>query len=305
MGHRFGVVAMAQPAVLGDLRLPVALGAGCGHDAVESAHGRGRREAELAVVIHGRVQRMAFDAGSQSEMGAMCKTGLGFGGSRRIGPRGGLCRSLQDVAFRASAWLRLHVAGGFLAIALFWLHARSLWPTGAHRQALAGAFYLLSASGIVGWLLQRTYPRQLADTGLEIIYEHIPAEIARLRNAADQLVLDTTRDAGNDTLARHYMETLHWFFRRPRFFVNHAFFGGKHARAWVRQQCGVVRPYLGAVDRERLERLAALAEEKLQIDFHHAAQSIMKRWLLVHLPLAAVTTILVVWHVLLVHAYGR
>ena len=206
---------------------------------------------------------------------------------------------------RASAWLRLHVAGGFLAIALFWLHTRSLWPTGAHRQALAGAFYLLSASGIVGWLLQRTYPRQLADTGLEIIYEHIPAEIARLRNAADQLVLDTTRDAGNDTLTRHYMETLHWFFRRPRFFVNHAFFGGKHARAWVRQQCGVVRPYLGAVERERLERLAALAEEKLQIDFHHAAQSIMKRWLLVHLPLAAVTTILVVWHVLLVHAYGR
>lgn len=206
---------------------------------------------------------------------------------------------------RASTWLRLHVAGGFLALALFWLHTRSLWPTGIHRQALAGAFYLLSFSGLVGWLLQRTYPRQLADTGREIIYERIPAEIARLRDAADQLVLDATRDSGSDTLARHYMETLHWFFRRPRFFTNHAFFGGKHARAWVRQQCDVVRPYLGAAERERLDRLVELAEEKILVDFHHAAQSLMKRWLLLHLPLAAAASILVVWHVLMVHLYSR
>src|SRR5205807_65428 len=30
----------------------------------------------------------------------------------------------------ASTWLRWHVTGGFLTLALFWLHTRTLWPTG-------------------------------------------------------------------------------------------------------------------------------------------------------------------------------
>ena len=206
---------------------------------------------------------------------------------------------------RAAVWLRLHVVGGFVALGLFWLHTGSLWPTGLHRQLLAAAFYLLSLSGLVGWLLQKTYPRQLADCGVEIIYERIPAEIARLRQAAEDTVLAATRESGGDTLGRHYPETLHWFFQRPRFFVSHAFFGGKRARAWLHQQCSVVRPYFSAAEQVHLDHLAALGEEKTRIDFHYAAQSLMKRWLLLHLPLAAVTALLALWHVLLVHSYGR
>jgi hypothetical protein len=206
---------------------------------------------------------------------------------------------------RASVWLHWHVGGGFLALALFWLHGRVLWPLGLHEQALALAFYLLTISGIVGWLLQRIYPRQLSDTGREIIFERIPAEIARLRESAEQLVLDCTRGTGSDTVARHYMETLHWFFRRPRFFLNHALFGGKEARDWTRRQCEVIRPHLDEKERGFLDRLHALADEKATVDFHFAAQSLMKRWLLLHLPLAAMTMLLALWHVLLVYAYGR
>jgi hypothetical protein len=41
----------------------------------------------------------------------------------------------------AATWLRWHVVGGFLTLALFWLHTGNLWPTGLYEQALAGAFY--------------------------------------------------------------------------------------------------------------------------------------------------------------------
>jgi hypothetical protein len=44
----------------------------------------------------------------------------------------------------AALWLELHVAGGFLALALFWLHTRTLWPHGLYEQALA-AFSIVSA----------------------------------------------------------------------------------------------------------------------------------------------------------------
>jgi hypothetical protein len=204
----------------------------------------------------------------------------------------------------ASTWLAWHVAGGFLTLALFWLHTASLWPTGLYERALAALFYALNFSGIVGWIMQRVYPRQLSDTGVEVIYERIPAEIAELREKAEALMLDCTRETGSDTLARHYLETLHWFFRQPQFFANHALFGGKKARAWYRQQCDAVRLYLNEAERNFLDQLTALAERKTEVDFHFAAQTLMKRWLLLHVPLTAIVMLLVVWHILLVHIYA-
>ena len=204
----------------------------------------------------------------------------------------------------AAAWLRWHVVGGFLTLALFWLHTGSLWPSGLYEQVLAGLFYLLNLTGIIGWLLQRTYPRMLADTGNEIIFERIPAEIARLRADAEAAVMACVKETGAETLSRHYLETLHWFFRRPRFFTSHALLGGKQARAWVRQQCEPVRRYLGEAERAHLDRLTALAERKLDVDFHYFAQLLMKSWLLLHLPLAAVVVLLAVWHLALIHIYA-
>ena len=50
--------------------------------------------------------------------------------------------------------------------------------------------------------------------------------------------------------------------------------------------------------------LTTLAERKAEIDFHYAAQALMKRWLLLHLPLAAAVVLLALWHILLVHIYA-
>jgi hypothetical protein len=196
------------------------------------------------------------------------------------------------------------VAGGFLTLALFWLHTGGVWPAGLYERVLAAGFYLVNLSGIAGWWMQRVYPRALSDTGAEVIYERIPAVIAGLRERAEAAVLECTQKTGSDTVARHYLETLHWFFQRPRFFFNHAFGGGKKARAWVREQCIPVRRYLDEAERAHLDHLAGFADQKADVDFHYAAQTLMKTWLLVHLPLAALVLLLAVWHILLVHVYA-
>src|ERR1022692_928927 len=204
----------------------------------------------------------------------------------------------------ASAWLRWHVAGGFLTLALFWLHARTIWPTGIYERVLTALFYLLNLSGIIGWVMQRAYPRALNDTGVEGIYEKIPAVLAQLRGHAETAVLECAQQTGSGILGQYYVETLHWFFQRPRFFWNHALFGGKTARAWVREQCAPVRLYLNEAEQKFLDRLTALAERKAEVDFHYATQALMKRWLLAHLPLAAAVVLLTLWHILLVHIYA-
>ena len=204
---------------------------------------------------------------------------------------------------RASTWLRLHVAIGILALAVFWLHTGTVWPHGLYEQALALLFYALSLNGILGYFLQRIYPPRLTQTGLEIIYEQIPTELADLRRRAEVLVLACTKDTATDVLAQHYQQTLSWFFRQPRFFLSHVF-GGLKGEYWVRYQCSTVERYLNPVERDHLTRLAALAQLKNLIDVHYAAQSVMKWWLLIHVPLAVATLALTAWHVVLVHIYA-
>lgn len=204
---------------------------------------------------------------------------------------------------RAAVWLRVHVAGGLLAVALFWLHTRTLWPSGLYEQLLALLFYFVSLTGIVGHVLQRTYPSRLTQSGIEVMYERIPAELATMREEVESLVLNCTEETGSDTIARHYLETFSWFFSRPRYMWSHAI-GSRRAAHWVRNEVTNLRRYLNDAEQTYLDRLAELAFTKNRIDYHYAAQSIMKMWLLIHLPLAVAVLALALWHTILVHVYA-
>ena len=53
-----------------------------------------------------------------------------------------------------------------------------------------------------------------------------------------------------------------------------------------------------------LDELTALAEYKNGVDIHYALQGIMKRWLLLHVPLTMGLLAMAVWHLLIVHIYS-
>ena len=203
----------------------------------------------------------------------------------------------------AAAWKRLHLAAGVLAVAVYWIHAETLWPTGAYEQVLALLFYLTALSGVVGFVCQQALPPRLTQTGTEIIFERIPDEIARLREQAEDTVLECTSKLESDTLARFYIETFQWFFRRPRFLVSHLW-GGQQAAFWVGQQMETARRYLSEKELSYLESLRALAHEKTRLDFHYAAQGLLKLWLLVHVPVSVAMLLVALWHLLIVNIYS-
>jgi hypothetical protein len=204
----------------------------------------------------------------------------------------------------AATWTRLHIALGALGFALYWLHTGSIWPTGPYEQMLAVLFYLVSVSGIIGYILDRGYPGRLTQTGIEVIYERIPAELAILREQAEALIEECTRETASQTLARHYVETLYWFFRKPRFVFNHIW-GGRKGFHWIRSRCDYVNRYLNDAERVYLDRLKQLAETKDKLDFHFAVQGMLKHWLFVHVPLAGALFVAVLWHLLLVNIYAQ
>ena len=202
----------------------------------------------------------------------------------------------------SSRWFQLHAVGGFLVLFLFWLHTHDMGSKGLYGQILTVLFYITSISGVLGLVIEKVYPRQLTCSGAEIIYERIPGEIAEIRNEVESLVLKCTEETKTSTLAEHYLETLSWYFQRPRFFMNNIF-GSYLSQYWVRQQCMILERFLDKKEREYLDRVYTLAEKKRNIDFHYALQTLLKTWLLVHIPLAAAVMAMVFWHLILIQVF--
>ena len=61
---------------------------------------------------------------------------------------------------RASAWLRLHVHAGVIAMLLMVLHTGVRWPTGQFEILLGSVFAITSLSGVFGLVLSRVIPRR-------------------------------------------------------------------------------------------------------------------------------------------------
>ena len=205
---------------------------------------------------------------------------------------------------RASSWLTLHIIGGLAAVVIFAAHIGTIWPLGLTEQILATLFLLVSASGVIGYLLQLWLPGRLARRGPELIYDRMPAELARLRTEAEAAAMAAAEVSGYDTLGRYYVETLAWYFARPRFSINHLL-GGRRPEVWLRRRLATIDRLLSDGERVHLKRLEELGADKTALDAQYSLQTLLKSWTLVHVPLATVLLVFAVWHLIVVHVYAR
>ena len=204
---------------------------------------------------------------------------------------------------KASTWLVFHVVVGLLCIFLFWLHTASIWPDGNYEIALTIIFYLVFLTGIGGLFIQKSNAIKLTETGIEVIYERIPAELSEIRERCEAIVLECTETTSSDTVANHYIATLAWYFKRPRFYWP-TLLGHGNAKTWLRNNQASVRRYLNEEETGYFNQLIELAELKQLIDEHYTLQDINKKWLLVHLPLSVGLLIISFWHLLLVEVFA-
>lgn len=203
---------------------------------------------------------------------------------------------------KARTWLVLHVVFGFALVIIFWMHTGTVWPHGLYEQIMTGLFYIVSISGLIGYMLSRAIPERLRQIGSEIIYERIPQEVYDIREAVKALVLQSIELSGEETLKREYEESLNWFLARPRFFFKHVA-GSRYPSTWVVQKAQSLKPFLNDDEAAKFREINELLHYKNRIDAHYAMQSVLKYWLYFHLPVAVGLFVFVLWHVLLVHLY--
>ena len=66
-----------------------------------------------------------------------------------------------------------------------------------------------------------------------------------------------------------------------------------------------VRRYLGSNEEQLLNDLHQLALNKSQLDKQYAHQDVMRKWLLLHVPLSIGLIGMSVWHVIMIHVYAQ
>lgn len=180
------------------------------------------------------------------------------------------------------------VSGG-----IFYTHIGGRWPDGVVEGALAALYLGAFASGVVGFYLTRTIPKQLARTSEQFVFERIP----RLRNEAQRdaraVVLEAVHATGATTLADVYTSRLHGFFRRPRA-LRYTLRPTAGARKRLFSELRSVDRFLTEPERAAAERLFQLIRRKDDLDFHAARQGLLKAWLFAHIGLT--------WALLLVGA---
>jgi hypothetical protein len=192
----------------------------------------------------------------------------------------------------ARRWLQAHIYLGLLALLAVIMH------TGFHlpRGAMGWALFLLSLwtvlSGLVGVWLQKWLPSVMAESlRVEALYERIPALVEHLLKEADDLVVN-----GSEMLERFYQTEV-----RARMaavepswsYVLDVRAGRERALEPFRRMSSFVEP----AEKEIVNDLMTIRMEKMDLDVHYSLQGILRRWLILHVPPAAVLMALLVIHI--------
>jgi hypothetical protein len=193
----------------------------------------------------------------------------------------------------AQRWLQAHVYLGALALLAVLIHAGFHLPGGAMGWALLVLSAWTTASGIVGVWLQKWLPSVMAEgLRVEALYERIPALVEHLLGDADTLMAN-----GSEVLDRFYHTEV-----RARLatiepswsYLLDVRAGREQALEPFRRMSAFVEP----AEKDVVNDLSMIRMEKMDLDVHYSLQGILRSWLVVHVPPAAVLMALLVVHIL-------
>ena len=205
--------------------------------------------------------------------------------------------------FSSRTWLQVHLYLGLFTGLVFLLHLRWGAPHGWFEITLTLLFLGVTLSGLFGWWLSRTLPKRLTTAGGEVPFERIPIIRREIQEQAEKLVLTGIVPSKADTLADLYAARLAVFFGASANFGSHLV-GSSRPLDYLLNEIAEVDRFLNAAEKKTVVELSALVRQKDMLDFHWAAQLVMKGWLFVHIPLTYGLLVFSVVHVVLVYAFS-
>lgn len=190
------------------------------------------------------------------------------------------------------AWLQVHVYGGTLAAIFVLIHMGFRWPHGWFGLMLFALTLLVTLSGLFGVILQKTVPMTLTSSiGVEAIYERIPDMVADLRSQAGETI-----KGASDMLQRFYGSHVQPALTGPA--VSFAYLVDINTgRERLVTDFKGIQSFLAGEDVARADELQRLVTRKMDLEAHYTWQNVLRRWLLLHVPLAMLLVAAIVAHI--------
>ena len=215
-----------------------------------------------------------------------------------------LLLALHGVA-RPKTWLSapicllLHLHLGWIAALLFLLHAGG-FPEGSSNQALWTCFVLALVSGAVGLVCERISARRQQDFDA-LPYRRIAQERAVIAEEVEVGIRNMIANGCPSLFVRFYSVRLLPFLSAPAHLWEH-WIGSQRPLEGILIELDHAGEELG--ENENLVRIRNLIERKVELDRYRALHWLQRGWLFLHLPAAAASAVLLIFHVVTVHAFG-
>ncbi len=198
-------------------------------------------------------------------------------------------------------WQQVHHYLGLFAVASFLLHAG--FPIhGIHEIAMSGLFVIISASGVLGWWINRSTPRLLATAGPSVLRDDIAMRREEIANRAYAVALSSAARVESAILAEHYSSRLRKFFGTGRSLFYCLFPTGVKRRALLRDLDHLTR-YLGSDGRLAQRTMIELVRDRDDLDFQWALQNRLRMWVICHVSFVWSFFLLVALHVYWVYRF--
>jgi hypothetical protein len=193
----------------------------------------------------------------------------------------------------AKNWVQAHIYLGVLAFLGVLIHSDFVWPRGTMGLWLLFLSAWTTFSGLLGVALQKWIPAALTESlRVEALYERIPQLVHELRMEADKLMEGTS-----DVLSRFYQNDARPLLVRvtPSWGVLLDVRGGRDRAIEPFRR---ISQFLDASEQAKVNDLIGIYIEKAELDAQFSMQRILRQWLVLHVPPAAMLMALLVIHIL-------
>jgi len=200
-------------------------------------------------------------------------------------------------------WSQCHIYLSVIILLMFAIHSHGFQTFGYLESIILYCYIIIALSGFIGLFVYRWFPKRLTrHGGDDILYEKIPIERQRVRETAEQLILQVSKENQERVLADFYMQYLNNFFLKPHNIWRHILGISHQCRDLILLLKGL-RRYLSRSEQKQVSELMRLIRQKDRLDYHYALQSVLKFWLLIHIPFAYSFLLFVILHIIVANAF--
>ncbi len=203
---------------------------------------------------------------------------------------------------RAWYWRKAHSFFGWLAVAIFFIHAGPLPPDGRLNLLLWLLYFLVLLSGILGLWLTLTLPPRIASGGERLQFERIPHLREAQYRHAERVVLTASADGIGQPLLEFHNAHLRRYLSRSWEFFRHWFNSTKYADRLLHELKNIDR-YVDSSSKHYVAELEEIIAIKQNLDRQYALQNILKKWTYIHIALNYMSWAFIIIHVLVVYTF--